>query len=711
MIEFSYTFKYENEKTPALKNVSGIVESGRCIVLCGGSGCGKSTLLRCIDHLIPQFYEGEMTGGCMIDGRDTGGLSIGEVGTLAASVFQDPRSQFFTMNSITEVGFGLENHGVPHDEIVERINKGFALFGLERLKGRSVYELSSGERQMISILSAWAMDTPIMLLDEPAANLDHGSIEQFRAILSGLKASGKTLMISEHKLYYLAEIADEYWVMENGEIIDKYTAEEMRRLSRQHYNGMPLRTLDLDSVCLSEKSECFAEKVKSGEPFVFSASDIYFSYKGKQGGVLKGLSFQAELGDVVGLVGPNGCGKTTTGKVIGGLLPCKNGSFSINGRALSRRELQQNVLFVMQEAEFQFFTNSVLNELCYGNHVTEAFSREAERMLKKFGMWEYRNRHPFSLSGGQMQRLSLLTAYFSPKKIAVLDETTAGLDLKSMKDCGEIIGEMRKKKLVFIITHDREFISQVCTKCLCIQDGKISREMILSDDNVFHGLVQYMESSRKPAESRPADALGGGDGRLSPFSKLIYFVAASAVVSVPDNGLTFSFFVVLILMVVSDGMYAAELAAGGLAAALFCLQRLFPHTAAAFALVFFPKLLAIGLSMYALIYKNEASRTIAAMRKIHIPERLIMICSVIFRFFPVLSEDMKIMRQAVRTRGAFVTLRQKMRSFFEYLEILTVPMALRVIRIAETLSASAETRGIDLKGGKNLLHIGEIQCI
>ena len=140
---------------------------------------------------------------------------------------------------------------------------------------------------------------------------------------------------------------------------------------------------------------------------------------------------------------------------------------------------------------------------------------------------------------------------------------------------------------------------------------------------------------------------------------------------------------------------------GGLTALLFGLNGLLSHTVVSFALMLFPRALAIWLSMNALIGRNEASRTIAALRTIHIPERLIMILSVMFRFFPVLSEDMKLMRQSVKTRGAFVTFGQKLRSLPEYIEILTVPMALRVIRIAETLSASAETRGIALKGKRS----------
>ena len=157
----------------------------------------------------------------------------------------------------------------------------------------------------------------------------------------------------------------------------------------------------------------------------------------------------------------------------------------------------------------------------------------------------------------------------------------------------------------------------------------------------------------------------------------------------------------LILLTAADGWLGTALAGGLSLGVLWAANALLPGTVFSFMLVLFPRILAIGISVRMLIGRNEASRTLAALREMHLPERLIMIVAVIFRFFPVLSGDRKLLRQSIRTRGAFVTPLQKLRALPSYLEILTVPMALRVIRIAETLSASAETRGIDLKRSKS----------
>ena len=254
MIDFELEFQYAEEKTPALPKISGSVPAGRCVVLCGGSGCGKSTLLRCINGLIPQFYEGELKGFCRLNGKDADGLSVGEIGELAASVFQDPRSQFFTVNSSCEVAFGLENHGLPQEKIQQRVDEAFSVFHLERLKNRNVYELSSGERQLISILSAWAMDTDIFLLDEPTANLDFTATQQLKEILLALKRQGKTLLLSEHRLYYLADIADEFWVMADGEIRHKYTSWDAKTLSQEQLRALCLRTLNQENIPVPEKA-------------------------------------------------------------------------------------------------------------------------------------------------------------------------------------------------------------------------------------------------------------------------------------------------------------------------------------------------------------------------------------------------------------------------------------------------------------------------
>ena len=532
------------------------------------------------------------------------------------------------MNSSNEVAFGLENHGLPQDKIRRRVDEAFRIFHLERLKDRNVYELSSGERQLISILSAWAMDTDIFLLDEPTANLDFAATQQLKEILLALKKQGKTLLLSEHRLYYLADIADEFWVMADGEIKGKYTAAEAKAFSVERRQTLSLRTLDLAEITVPEK-----EPLPKTAPTALAVSDVCYTYGRKAGDTLSGVSFSVREHEIVGLVGANGCGKTTIGKLIAGLYRPSGGRIMLFGKSQNPKQLQKQVLFILQEAEFQFFTGSVLHELQYGHAVTPEFEAKTEALLKSMDMWDCRNRHPFSLSGGQMQRLTLMMAYLSDKPIVILDEPTAGQDAESLERCAALIREMRKEKTVLIITHDPELIAGACDRCIGLSDGHAEIEFPVHSERDLQAVRQYMERfhlSNAPAKKQHKE-------RFHPATKLLYWLALLVVISTSNNHLVYAVYTALILLTAADGWLGTALAGGMSFGLLWAANALLPGTVFSFMLVLFPRIIAVGISMRTLIGRNEASRTLAALRNLHLPERFIMIVAVIFRFFPVLS--------------------------------------------------------------------------
>ena len=691
IIDLHVDFRYEDAKGKALSEVEGEVERGKCIVLCGSSGCGKSTLLRTINHLIPEFHDGELDGYVDINGKDTSAMSIGEVGKTVSSVFQNPRSQFFTLTSTTEVAFGLENHGVKHSEIVRKVEDAFHSSGLERLKDRNVFELSSGEKQLIAILSSKAMDTDVLLLDEPTANLDFQAIEDLRKELLKLKSEGKTMIISEHRLYYLSDIADEYWFMENGEIREKLPSSRMLSLSPEELKERGLRATDLGTI--ENRKEKYIKPEVSHE---FKAEDIRFSYDGKVD-ILKGADLSATTGDVIGLVGPNGSGKTTLGKLSSGLLKMKrcSGRFTFDGITLDRKALSEKAIFIMQEAEYQFFTNSVMNELTYGRSVDENGKKEIEELLKTTGLWKVRNHHPFTLSGGQMQKLVLLLAYLSEKPIAILDEPTAGLDEDSLEVAVHLIDEMRKTKIVFMITHDPELLAYSCTKAVSLKDGKMDSSFDLCSDEGFHALLDFLQNRLK-TETRKAPEKKRRP-LLDPRTKFILVLAAMVVGIFTSLRMMCFMLAALIMANAYERRWKMDFVAILSMAMLFMLDFLFHGVATSFLLNFFPRIILLGVGAAMLVSSDEATRSLAGMRKMHVPESWIMVFSVVFRFFPVLGKEMGIMNQSIRTRGFFPRLSDRIRQIPEVAEIMIVPMVFRVIRIAESLSASAETRGIGLR--------------
>ncbi len=255
-VRFSYRGKGEQ-----LKNIDLNVPKGECLVVVGASGCGKSTLTRTINGLIPSFYQGDLSGDIYIDNRDLRKLNTWEISLLVGNVFQDPRSQFFANEVAGEIAFGCENSGLSHEEVVERVHSAAADMNIEALLDNGIYSLSYGMRQRVAICSAKAMNPDVYVFDEPSANLDLQSTYQFAKLIKTLKDSGKTIIIVEHRLFYLKGIADNYVFMENGEIVRKYDALELEAHSSKALNEMGLRSLSFEDIALEEKVKYIGYKV------------------------------------------------------------------------------------------------------------------------------------------------------------------------------------------------------------------------------------------------------------------------------------------------------------------------------------------------------------------------------------------------------------------------------------------------------------------
>ena len=684
ILDFKIDFSYESNKEKTLKNMTGSISKGECVVLCGESGCGKSTLLRCLNHLIPEFYDGVFKGYISVNSQDMADKNIGEVGEVISSVFQDPRSQFFTMESDTEISFGLENRGVSPEIIRNRTKEAFSKFGLEYLENREVFKLSSGERQLIAIMAAWSTDTDIILLDEPTANLDYSAIEKLKKILLLLKKEGKTLIISEHRLYYLQDLADEFWLMKNGSIYEKYDKNKFQSFSKNELNDMCLRVTDLQQI-EPENTQAIKQSDK------LEIKNLSFAYKKEK--ILNNLSFTASLGEVNCLIGRNGCGKTTLGKCISGLLKSQYGSIRLNEEELSYKDLSQKSLFIMQEAEFQFFTNSVLSELKYS--VNPSKYATIEPLLKRFDMWEYRNRHPFSLSGGQMQKLTLMTAYLSDKSVVVLDEPTSGMDKKSLDTIVELIKDMRSHKIVIVISHDLEFIAAVSNKCLEIKDGVIGQIYEIDSNKDIEKIKKTFEAKchQNREHSNTVKKF------LDPRTNLLFLILCIIAAGIDNKHLIFEYNLSALAFSIANRRYKIFTAASIITAVIYGLEFIFPCEITMFTANLLPRFILLFMLFPIILSGRGATNMIAGLRKIRVPEKIILILSVSFRFFPVLQNDFYLSRQVLKNREN-AKCKNIIQKKAAYLEALIISLIFRVIRIGETLSASAETRGIALKHKK-----------
>ncbi len=232
MIELKHvSFTYQGQTGDGLHDINLTIEDGECVLFCGRSGCGKTTITRLVNGLIPQFYAGELAGSVLVDGQEVRDFPMHQIAAKVGSVFQNPRTQFFNVDTDSEIAFGIENQALPVCQLRERVDRTSAELHIENLRNRNIFELSGGEKQKIAFASVYAMNPQIYLLDEPSSNLDMRSIQELGEHLRLIKSQGKTILIAEHRLYYLMDLVDRIVYLEHGKIMQVFTPEAFRQLS------------------------------------------------------------------------------------------------------------------------------------------------------------------------------------------------------------------------------------------------------------------------------------------------------------------------------------------------------------------------------------------------------------------------------------------------------------------------------------------------
>ena len=408
MIELkNVTFTYHNaERSAGVYGIDLQIPAGQVVLLCGLSGCGKTTITRLINGLVPAYYTGTLEGQVLIDGKDSASVTLYELSQKVGSVFQNPRSQFFSLDSTSEIAFGCENTGVPREEMYRRIGQVSRDLDMDNLLDRNLFALSGGEKQKIACASAAAMQPAIFVLDEPSSNLDLRSIANLKAVIRKWKEQGKTVVIAEHRLYYLMEIADRVIYMENGRIIKDFPIAEFLKVDTEVLHRKGLRSqkaMEYTPGCIrvcqtggilegtfecaaaekSPASECAsAEELPAFEdtsverspapecasvekPPVFERyvtfSGLAFSYGKKR--VLDIPELKVPSGAVTGVLGFNGAGKSTLARVICGLEKRAKGVLNDSGKSYTAKARLKKSYMVMQDVNHQLFTESVIEEV------------------------------------------------------------------------------------------------------------------------------------------------------------------------------------------------------------------------------------------------------------------------------------------------------------------------------------------------------------
>lgn len=469
----SFTYGTEAGGAGGIRNINLQIPRGQFVVLCGESGCGKTTITRLINGLIPHYFEGEMSGEVLVDGKKVSEQPLYDTAPVVGSVFQNPRSQFFNVDTTSEVSFGCENLGVPEDVIRSKMRRVVDEFQIRDLMNRSIFQLSGGQKQTIACAGVSVMEPDVFVLDEPSSNLDARSIRKLRGILSDWKAQGKTIVISEHRLFYLRELADRVLYVKDGSIAKDYTIDEFAALNGQQRRQMGLRTFDL--MQLAAENTC-----QEQEDYI-RICDFDFAYRrGPQILHLKDANIPASR--IVGLIGNNGAGKSTFSRCLCGLEK-RCGKMVWKEKVYRPKDRLNTCYMVMQEVNHQLFTESVLDEILIS--MEEENQKKAQEIMEKLDLLELKDRHPMSLSGGQKQRVAIASAIASRRQILIFDEPTSGLDYRHMLEVAGVLRNLQQAgHTIYVVTHDLELILECCTDILHFDRGTITEQYTLDTNGL-----------------------------------------------------------------------------------------------------------------------------------------------------------------------------------------------------------------------------------
>lgn len=444
MVSFeNVSYTYPNQKEKALEDVTFQVKKGESVFITGKSGSGKSTIARAIMGIIPHIIKGKLEGNVIVNGKNTRKVTVKKLAADVGYVFQNPESQFFTLTVDQEVSLGPENLGF--NKIDKRVENALQMVGLEDKRYESVFNLSEGEKQKVAVASQLAMSPEVIVMDEPTSNLDPKATDDFFNILGNLK--DKTLILIDHRTYRVPEIFERVIVMDNGLIVEDTDSKKLLDPDFRDKYGLrsPERVYNLS----------YSQK-KDRKP-ILKVSNVSYSYG--DGFSVEDINFELGEGEVLGIVGSNGSGKTTIAKLITELLKPDKGTIELRG----------SVGMVMQDPDHQLFMDTVESELTFGV--------ENDKLplvvIKSMNLQHLMKRHPHSLSGGEKQRTLISVFLVKKPNLLIMDEPTTGMDLENIKRLVNWIKKLKGMGLaLIIITHDLEFLDMVVDNVLILKNGR-----------------------------------------------------------------------------------------------------------------------------------------------------------------------------------------------------------------------------------------------
>lgn len=506
----NFTFKYKSQKDPTLKEINFTIGEAEKILVIGPSGSGKSTIAKAINGQIPNTYDGDILGEVKVCNKDIKESSIFDLSLKVGTVLQDTDGQFVGLTVAEDIAFSLENDNVKKEEMLKEVNSWAEVLAIKDLLNQKPGELSGGQKQRVSLAGVLVSHTPILLLDEPLANLDPASGLSTMKLVDKLnKNYGCSIIVIEHRLEEaLSMKPDRILIIDDGKLIFDGKTSDLLKMNLLDEIGVrkPLyiKALDYSKVDVGKydslsnfedtnilendllKIKNWADSIKvhqdiSKKNSILQVRNLCFSY-GKKKKTLDDLSFTINKGDIVSLVGPNGAGKSTLAKLLCGFIRPTSGEIILDNENIknkSIKEIAEKIGFCLQNPNAMISKTSVKEEVAFGlklrNVKEEEIIEKSNKILEICGLYPFRNWPIAALSYGQKRRVTIASILILDPQILILDEPTAGQDYKHYTEIMEFIKSLNKKLnlTILMISHDMHLIQEYTDRTLVIANGKL----------------------------------------------------------------------------------------------------------------------------------------------------------------------------------------------------------------------------------------------
>ena len=507
MIELKdFSFQYKAQSEPTLKNLNLTIYKGEKVLIVGPSGSGKSTIGQCLNGIIPNIYKGTSSGQFLIQGKEAFDLSIYEKSHLVSTVLQDTDGQFIGLSVAEDLAFALENDMVELGTMKERVQSWAERLDLMKLLDHRPQDLSGGQKQRVSLAGVLIDESPILLFDEPLANLDPKSGQDIIDLIDQIhEEQGTTTIIIEHRLEdVLYRPVDRVILINQGQVLYNGQPDELLRTTLLAENGIreplylttlrqlgqdinQLEHLDrLDDIQLDDVNCVIPEATftKTGEAEeLLKLEQISFAYQ-ENHPILKNISLTIPKGQRLAIVGKNGAGKSTLAKAICGFITTE-GQYTSRGEDIKQesvKERAERVGYVLQNPNQMISTNMIFDEVALGLRLRgiseEDIKERVYQALKTCGLYEFRKWPISALSYGQKKRVTIASILVLGPEILVLDEPTAGQDQRNYTDIMEFLDSLQEKgHTIVMITHDMQLMLDYSDRALVVSDGQILADL------------------------------------------------------------------------------------------------------------------------------------------------------------------------------------------------------------------------------------------